>query len=163
MHRALQHLLATRTGLFAALVCLGILVAAAVIWWPEPEAPAPAIGPSAVPAPTAASVAPPSVPATLPPSDAGGGGQAKPARAPASRPTGSTRPAPRLDGLLVRSILVGADRRLALVDGRIVGTGDRVGSAVVMAIEPRAVVLRAAGGARRTLELARPAPGAKLR
>jgi hypothetical protein len=63
----------------------------------------------------------------------------------------------------VRTILVGADRALALVDGRIVRVGDRIGSAVVLAIGPRVVEVREADGGRRTLELARPAPGAELR
>lgn len=42
----------------------------------------------------------------------------------------------------LQSILVSPQRRLAVIDGRTVGVGDRVGSAVVAEIQPYEVVLR---------------------
>jgi hypothetical protein len=47
---------------------------------------------------------------------------------------------------VVSTILVSEDRRLAMVDGRIVGVGDRVGQRTVAAIEPRVVVFREPSG-----------------
>jgi hypothetical protein len=47
----------------------------------------------------------------------------------------------------ISSILVADDRRLAIVDGRVLGIGDAVGRRVITAIEPRAVVLREPSGA----------------
>jgi hypothetical protein len=55
--------------------------------------------------------------------------------------------------LVLASILHSAERRLAILNGRIVGVGDRVGSMTVRAIEPREVVVESSTGARRTLEL----------
>jgi hypothetical protein len=42
--------------------------------------------------------------------------------------------------------MVAPDRRFAMVDGRIVGIGDRVGQRTVTAIEPRVVVFREPSG-----------------
>jgi len=161
MLHALERLLARPAGLFAAVLCLVALVVTAVTWWAATGPPATAARASAVPASSGPS--PPLVPAITPPDRGVRAGQAAPARPPAPRPPATRRPAFGSSRLSVRSILVGADRRLALVDGRIVGTGDRVGDAVIMAIRARAVELQDASGARRTLELARPAPGAELR
>lgn len=58
--------------------------------------------------------------------------------------------------LVVASILYSAQRRLAIVNGRIVRVGDRVGSAIVRDIEARAVIVESSGGARQTLELRMP-------
>lgn len=58
---------------------------------------------------------------------------------------------------VVSSILFSSRRRVALIDGRIVRVGDRVGSAVVRSIEPDAVVIVTAEGLPRRLELDRPA------
>jgi hypothetical protein len=58
--------------------------------------------------------------------------------------------------LVVGSILYSAQRRLAIVNGRIVRVGDRVGSAIVRDIEARAVIVESSGGARQTLELRMP-------
>jgi hypothetical protein len=59
--------------------------------------------------------------------------------------------------LVLASILHSPQRRLAIVNGRIVRAGDRIGGVTIREIEPRAVVIETAGGARRTLEL-RPSP-----
>jgi hypothetical protein len=58
--------------------------------------------------------------------------------------------------LVVASILYSAQRRLAIVNGRIVRVGDRVGSAIVRDIEARAVIVESSGGTRQTLELRMP-------
>jgi hypothetical protein len=55
--------------------------------------------------------------------------------------------------LALASILHSADRRLAVVNGRIVRAGDRVGSSTIVEIQPRAVVVESSRGARRLLEL----------
>jgi hypothetical protein len=59
--------------------------------------------------------------------------------------------------LVLASILHSPQRRLAIVNGRIVRAGDRIGDVTIREIEPRAVVIETSGGARRTLEL-RPPP-----
>jgi hypothetical protein len=65
-----------------------------------------------------------------------------PAPAPASRP-----PAPLKEPLpSVESILIDHTRRLAIIDGRIVGVGDAVGPRVVVRIDAEAVVLREPSG-----------------
>ena len=46
----------------------------------------------------------------------------------------------------VTTILVAPDRRFAMVNGRIVGVGDRVGRRTVAAIEPRVVVFQEPSG-----------------
>jgi hypothetical protein len=55
--------------------------------------------------------------------------------------------------LVVASILHSADRRLAVVNGRIVRAGDRIGSSTIVDIQPRAVVFESSRGARRLVEL----------
>ena len=55
--------------------------------------------------------------------------------------------------LVVASILHSPQRRLAIINGRIMRVGDRVGSSTILEIEPRAVILESPGGARQTLEL----------
>jgi hypothetical protein len=59
--------------------------------------------------------------------------------------------------LVLASILHSAQRRLAIVNGRIVRAGDRIGDVTIREIEPRAVVIETGRGTRRTLEL-RPPP-----
>lgn len=56
---------------------------------------------------------------------------------------------------VVKSILVSASRRVALVDGRIVGVGDRVGTFLVEEIEPESVLLVTPQGLRTRIELQR--------
>jgi hypothetical protein len=60
---------------------------------------------------------------------------------------------------VVTSILISGDRRVARIDGRIVGVGDRVGADVVESIEPGVVVLVTNKGGRRRVELDQPSAG----
>jgi hypothetical protein len=94
---------------------------------------------SAPPAPAAVSVARPSVP---PPSD----------DIPKPRATQATAE----PNMVVGSILFSQQRRLAIVNGRIVRIGDRIGSSTVLDIERRTVIVQSDDGTRRTLELLRP-------
>jgi len=55
--------------------------------------------------------------------------------------------------LIVSSILYSSQRRLAIVNGRIVRIGDRIGSSTILYIEPRAVTVQSVDGSTRTLEL----------
>jgi hypothetical protein len=55
--------------------------------------------------------------------------------------------------VVVASILHSEDRRLAVVNGRIVRAGDRVGSTTIVDIQPRAVVIESSRGLRRLIEL----------
>jgi hypothetical protein len=59
-------------------------------------------------------------------------------------------------GILVESILFSPDRRLAVVNGRITRAGDRVGDAVIVDIQPRAVIVELRGGRRRTIGMRTP-------
>lgn len=56
----------------------------------------------------------------------------------------------------IASILHSPDRRLALIDGRIIRVGDTVDGSKVVDILPNAVVLESAARGRRTLALKRP-------
>jgi hypothetical protein len=82
--------------------------------------------------------------------------------------TAMTRPRPRVQRRelgplvpppVVTSILISGDRRVARIDGRIVGVGDRLGSDVVESIEPGVVVLVTDNGGRRRVELDQPSAG----
>ena len=64
---------------------------------------------------------------------------------------------------VVASILYSTGRRLAVIDGRIVRPTDRVGTATVVDILPKAVVLEFADGNRRTIELQAPTIGRSRR
>jgi hypothetical protein len=55
--------------------------------------------------------------------------------------------------LVIASILHSPERRLAVVNGRIVRAGDRIGSQTIVEIQPRAIVVESPRGARRLLEL----------
>ena len=57
---------------------------------------------------------------------------------------------------VVRSILYSASRQLALIDGRIVRPGDKVGLLFVSAIEPDGVILTTPAGLRKRIGLDRP-------
>jgi hypothetical protein len=57
---------------------------------------------------------------------------------------------------VVRSILYSASRQVALIDGRIVGPGDKVGLLFVSAIEPDGVILTTPAGLRKRIGLDRP-------
>ncbi|HVQ12194.1 MAG TPA: hypothetical protein VMS40_01335 [Vicinamibacterales bacterium] len=87
---------------------------------------------------------------------------ASPQRAPAvSTPSVAPQPPPRSQAttvvpepkLAVTSILYSSQRRLAIVNGRIVGVGDRVDSSTILYIEPRAVTVQSADGTKWTFEL----------
>lgn len=58
--------------------------------------------------------------------------------------------------LVVASILHSDDRRLAVVNGRIVRSGDRIGSSTIVEIQARAIVVEAPGGKRRVVGLRAP-------
>ena len=58
---------------------------------------------------------------------------------------------------VVSSILISDGRRVARVDGRIVGPGDRLAAGVVRSIEPDAVVIDGTDGRSRRVEIVRPA------
>ena len=62
---------------------------------------------------------------------------------------------------IVSSILISDGRRLARVDGRIVGPGDRLPAGIVQSIEPDAVVFAGPDGRSRRVEIARPGVGAR--
>ena len=104
---------------------------------PEPPRPAPAREPQTAPA------RPPS--AVLPP---------PPAVTPARRPPPEETPL-RFDATL-GSILYGADRKLAIIDGRIVQVGDDVRGARVVEITPNSVLFRDREGRLRRLSLEDP-------
>ena len=58
--------------------------------------------------------------------------------------------------VVVASILHSNERRLAVVNGRIVRAGDRVGSSTILEIQPRAIVVESRTGARRVVEMRAP-------
>ena len=60
---------------------------------------------------------------------------------------------------VVATILYSADRRLAMVDGRIVRVGDRLGDATIVDIVPNAVIIESPDRGRRSLTLRPPGAG----
>lgn len=72
-----------------------------------------------------------------------------------SRPVSDRPAAPTQPDPVVSSILFSTGRRVAIVDGRIVRPGDRVGTGVVRSIESDAVVIAGPDGERR-VAIARP-------
>jgi hypothetical protein len=79
-------------------------------------------------------------------------------RKPAAQAAASA-PAPEPEPeVTVASILYGDERRLAIVNGRIVRVGDKIGESSVIEIAPRAVTLAGGPRGRRTVSLR--APGA---
>ena len=64
-----------------------------------------------------------------------------------------TAPPPAGPDPVVKSILFSTGRRLAVVDGRIVKVGDRVGQNEVVEIERAAVVFRTPSGTQRRVDL----------
>ncbi len=108
--------------------------------------PKPADAPPVAPLPSAPREATPPRVQTREPQTSAARRPAVPLSRPAARadisPTGRLNdPIPH-----VTTILVSADRRLAMVDGRIVRVGDRVGHRTVAAIEPHVVVFREPSG-----------------
>jgi hypothetical protein len=77
---------------------------------------------------------------------------------PRSRPAvRSEAPAPRGEPLpTLSSILIAPNRRLAILDGNIVGEGDAVGNRRVVRIERGGVVLRELAGQEVRVEIRRP-------
>jgi len=63
----------------------------------------------------------------------------------------------------LRSILISNDRRLAMIDGRIVGPGDRIGRDLVMEIGERDVVFADAAGREGRVHLWAATPGVFIR
>ena len=61
---------------------------------------------------------------------------------------GAAAPAETTGRLELRAVLIGSLRRVAVINGRAVGVGDRVDGAEVLAIEPGQVRIRAADGER---------------
>ena len=104
---------------------------------PEPPRPAPAREPLAASTRAPSAVAPP-----------------PPAVAPVRRPPPEEAPLPFAATL--GSILYGADRKLAIVDGRIVQVGDDVRGARVVEITPNSVLFRDREGRLRRLTLEDP-------
>lgn len=76
-----------------------------------------------------------------------------PFASPARRPGSSPAVLVVDEEVVLASILHSPARRLAIVNGRIVRVGDRVGAATVVDIETHRVVLSLPGGGRRTVEL----------
>lgn len=58
---------------------------------------------------------------------------------------------------VVSSILVSSGRRVARVDGQIVGPGDRLSAGIVQSVEPDAVIIAGPDGRPRRIEIGRPA------
>jgi hypothetical protein len=126
---------------------------------PRPSTPVPPAASS--PRVEVAAEAPFAMPAALHsrPSADPPGGESAPARADTSR----RKPVPLRDAVpSVDSILVSQDRRLAIVEGRILSVGDRVGPRVVAEIERDAVVLQEPSGHRIRIVLRRE-PGVQWR
>jgi len=73
------------------------------------------------------------------------------------------RPAGASPDPVVTGILISAGRRVALVDGRIVGPGDRLAAGVVQSIEPDALVFAGPDGRSRRVEIVRPAIPSRTR
>ena len=84
------------------------------------------------------------------PSERGRDGKESPPSSTAQVPPLPIRPQPEV---MVESILYSSERQLAIIDGRIAGVGDRVGTLRVVAILPRAVVLESPTGERHTVDL----------
>ena len=117
---------------------------------PQPGAnPSPAVPPSVATAGKPPST-PPRVPSTPPPASSTPSNPAvKSAAPPADKPhaVAPAPPEPLTDPVpMVNTILVSAERRFAIINGRVVAVGDTVGPRVVTAIEPREIVLQEPSG-----------------
>lgn len=95
-------------------------------------------------------VAPPPVPAAAPVTQRAAIPQ---------RPAKVIMPEPIVPDPVVNGILFSASRQVAVVNGRVVKPGDRVGPLFVRAIERDGVILTTASGLRRRVALDRPANG----
>jgi len=63
--------------------------------------------------------------------------------------------------VVVTTILYSTDRKLAIVDGRIVRPGDRIGSTTIVEIRPHAVVVESPERGQRVIELRAPVARAR--
>lgn len=133
----------TRIAPVAAGVAAGALIISAWYFFPgmgrERRAPVQPASPQVTPSPSPLPSPPPSRDANI-------------ADAPMKPGPAEVRAQP---DLAVSSILYSSQRRLAIVNGRIVRIGDRVGSSTILYIEPRAVVVQSDDGTKRTLEMRR--------
>ncbi len=145
-----------RPGRWLAVAAMLTLAAGAAwwaftIWAASPSALPELPSPPPAPLPIAVQAEQPGTPvATSPPP------LPPPAETPRPRPSIGTQGVDRSDSGTVRpqpdplpsigGVLISADRRLAVIDGAIVGVGDRVGARTVCGIEPNAVVLREPSG-----------------
>ncbi len=118
---------------------------------PRPAAPAVA-DPSKIPAPSPVDLA--VVPSWARDPFLGSGETRDPV---AFQPTAA--PEPVGPDPVVTSILYASDRRVAMVDHRMVHVGDTVSGGVVVAIEPKAIVIRTPSGAERRVEMGRGSAG----
>ena len=134
-------------------VAAALTLAAGAAWWAFTIRPAPAATASAPGIPSSIAVEadrPASPVATSPPAEPPPTEQSRP------QPSIGTQGADRSDGATIQpkreplpsvgGVLISADRRLAVIDGAVVGIGDRVGTRTVAGIEPNAVVLRDPSG-----------------
>jgi hypothetical protein len=112
-----------------------------------------------------APVAPIDLPATAPQAVRQPPESAPPPLPPAPREVRPVSPRPRAapPDWRVRSILVSTDRQLAIIDGRIVGPGDRVGRDVVIDIGEREVTFADAAGREGRVQLWEARPGVIVR
>jgi Tfp pilus assembly PilM family ATPase len=135
-------------GLAAALVLLGV-------WYGVRKWSAPATARDTAPRQAGAqapAVRVPPRPAVEPPPPTA---DVNPAPAP---PVSSGRPEREV---VVTSILYSADRKLAIVNGRIARPGDRIGSTTIVEIRPHAIVVESPERGRRVVDLRVPAASAR--
>jgi MSHA biogenesis protein MshK len=85
-------------------------------------------------------------------SSAGAQTLADPTRPPAAANESSSDPSQQAGASRLQSILISSRRRVAVIDGRAVRIGERVGDALVVAIAPSEVTLQH-GAVRETLKL----------
>jgi MSHA biogenesis protein MshK len=64
-----------------------------------------------------------------------------PMRPPHATSVAVERPVAKRDGYTLSSVVIGVDRRVAVVNGRTVTVGDRIGAATVVDIQPSRVAL----------------------
>ena len=144
----------------ALMLAAGVAVLGFAMWPPDqlkslssPSAPSASLpAPAPLPPPVAAHTEATAEPvATSPPPESAPAPRPQPRSAIGTpgldRPDGGTLPPASADPLpSVGGVLISAGRRLAVVDGAVVGIGDKVGTRTVAGIESNAVVLREASG-----------------
>lgn len=134
-----------RRVLAATAAALGIGVVSLAGWWRWQEAPKPVVARAERPpvvAPPVGDARVDQVPSAPQPTT--GTARSEPPPAAGTDVVAAVPPSAPLP--VVSSILIGSDRRLAIVNGRIVGIGDRVGARVVAAIDRDSVLFRDASG-----------------